>query len=75
MSSTSAGSQAITTTLPGQAPSVLTKRRTVWGSIACGLISWPSSMPASTSSSRASITYSVPGSPPCLLTSMRTSAS
>ena len=51
ISSTPAGSQATTTTLPGQAPSVFTKRSTVCGSIPCGLITWPSSMPASTSSS------------------------
>ena len=38
ISSTSAGSQATTTTLPGQAPSVFTKRSTVCGSMACGLI-------------------------------------
>ena len=57
ISSTRAGSQAITTiTLPGHAPSVFTKRSTVCGSMPCGLITWPSSMPASTSSSLASIT-------------------
>ena len=50
------GSQATTTTLPGHAPTVFTNRSTVCGSIACGLITWPSSMPASTSSSDASIT-------------------
>ena len=46
----------ITSTRPGQAPIVRTKRSTVCGSIACGLSTSPSSMPASTSSSDVSIT-------------------
>ena len=39
-----AGSQATTTTLPGQPPTVLTKRSTVFGSIPCGLTTSPSSI-------------------------------
>ena len=73
--STSAGSQAMTTTRPGHAPADLTNRSTVAGSIACGLIASPSSIEPGTDSSSGSITYSVPGVPPCRETSTITSAS
>ena len=56
ISSTFAGSQATTTTLPGQPWTALTKRSTVCGSIPCGLITSPSSIPASISAGSGSIT-------------------
>src|SRR5262249_28284387 len=74
ISSTTAGSQATTTTRPGQPPTALTKRSTVRGSIPCGSMTSPSSMAPPTEASSTSITYSVPGSPPWRLTSTRTRA-
>ena len=55
-SSISAGSQATTITLPGQPFTDLTNRSTVCGSMSCGSIMSPSSIPASTDSGSASIT-------------------
>ena len=74
ISSTVSGSQATTTTLPGQPPTAFTNRNTVWGSMAWGLIISPSSKPPLISSWSGSITYSVPGSPPWRLVSTRISA-
>ena len=73
-SSTSVGSQATITTLPLQPPTALTNRRTVCGSMPCGLTTSPSSIEGAISSRSGSRTYSVPGSPPWRETSIKTSA-
>ena len=56
ISSTTSGSHATTTTLPGQPPTAFTNRSTVWGSIPCGSIISPSSKPLLMSSWSGSIT-------------------